>query len=109
MINRLWPLLLLLVIGLGVWRWSAWRSTQLRSEQQRNALVFAQVWLLSARYHAFPDSFLLAREHLLQEAGTDTASLQAFRLRLEKHPTAALRFSEEVSRLVDSLQLAKAK
>lgn len=102
-LKRLLPLV---VIGLGWLGYSFWDKTvSARQEQEENrlALVTAQVWIATAIYHNDPERYLAYRDSLLEANDVPRDEVFAFLEQREKYPEELLPFAQKVQRLVDSL------
>jgi len=102
-LKRLLPLA---VIGLGWLGYSFLDKTvSARQEQEENrlALVTAQVWIATAMYRNDPERYLAYRDSLLKANDIPRDEVFAFLVQREKYPEELLPFAQKVQRLVDSL------
>ena len=102
-LKRLLPLL---VVGLALGGYFLWDklSTSWESEEEnRLALVTAQVWIATAKYRKEPARYLAYRDSLLKAADVPREKVLDFLKGREKQPEQLLPFAQKVQRVVDSL------
>ena len=94
------------MIGLGWLGYSFWDKTVSAGQEQeenRLALVTAQVWIATAMYRNDPERYLAYRDSLLEANDVPRDEVFAFLEQREKYPEELLPFAQKVQRLVDSL------
>jgi hypothetical protein len=102
-LKRLLPFVIIGITILGYHLWDRWRTEKEENEQNRVALVTAQVWVATAKYRDDPEAFLAYRDSLLEASGVPGERVMAF---LEQHSDVSenmLPFARRVQALVDSL------
>ena len=94
------------LIALAWFVWQSYTTEQTRKfeeQQQKYALVTAQVWVASATYRDNPDSFLSYRDSLLHSNDLTTDSLDRFLEDYSSEPETLKPFARMVKAAVDSL------
>jgi len=94
------------LIALAWFVWQSYTTEQTRKfeeQQQKYALVTAQVWVASATYRNNPDSFLSYRDSLLNANSLTTDSLDRFLEDYSSEPETLTPFARMVKAAVDSL------
>jgi len=94
------------LIALAWFAWQLYSTEQTREfeeQQQKYALVTAQVWVASATYRNNPDSFLSYRDSLLHSNDLTTDSLDRLLDYNRSEPEMLTPFARMVKAAVDSL------
>ncbi|MEW5795076.1 MAG: hypothetical protein AB1772_01820 [Candidatus Zixiibacteriota bacterium] len=102
-LKRLLPLLVLGMAVGGYVLWDRWNSEKRSLEENRLALVTAQVWIATARYRYDPERFVAYRDSLLQAESVPREKVLEFLNGRENQPEDLLPFAQKVQKCVDSL------
>jgi ferredoxin-fold anticodon binding domain-containing protein len=101
--KRLLPILIIGAAWFGYQQWQLHSDKKRGHEEQRIALVTAQVWVATATYQHDPERFLVYRDSLLKVIDVEVEDLYKYLERYENRPEQYLPFALRVSRYVDSL------
>ena len=101
--KRLLPFAAIVLIWLAYNIWDRSVTKRQKEEEDRLALVTAQVWVGTAKYRDDPERYLAYRDSLLDASGVPRERVFAFLKQREDQPEELLPFAQEVRRLVDSL------
>jgi len=102
-LKRLLPIIIL-AAAVGVYfLWDKWSAQRQLQEQDRVALVTAQVWIATAKYRNEPERFIQYRDSLLKASGVKREEVFGFLERTGDPPEELLPFARRVQWLVDSL------
>jgi len=101
--KRLLPIIVIAAAWFGYQQWQLHTDKKRNLEEQRIALVTAQVWVATATNRNDPERYLAYRDSLLQASGVTFEALYDYLERYEKRPEQYLPFALKVSRYVDSL------
>lgn len=98
-------LVLVLIVG-GGFAWYSWYQNEAENLEQltkKTALLTARVWIASARYRSDSTGYIAYRDSLLDEEATTVEEIDQFLKLYEDEPENYIRFSNLVSKYVDSL------
>ena len=102
-LKRLLPVIVL-AAAVGIYfLWDKWSAQRELREQDRVALVTAQVWIATAKYRNEPERFIQYRDSLLAASGVRREEVFGFLERSGDPPEELLPFARKVQELVDSL------
>ncbi len=101
--KRLLPILIIAAAWFGYQQWQVYTDKKRNREEQRIALVTAQVWVATATYQYDSERYLVYRDSLLQVNDVTVEALYKYLERYENKPEQYLPFALRVSRYVDSL------
>lgn len=83
--------------------WDDWYTARRLAEEDKVALVTAQVWIATAKYRNDPERYIEYRDSLLEASNVPRERIYAFLGRQEDQPEELLPFARKVQRLVDSI------
>lgn len=101
--RRILPLVVIGALWFGYTAWDEYATERDSQEQDKIALVTAQVWVATARFRNEPDKYLAYRDSLLTAAGLPLDAARDFVGEQEERPEELLPFVQKVQLLVDSL------
>lgn len=102
-VKRLSVLVLIAGVAFGWYSWNQSKAADLEQLTQKNALLTARVWIASAKYRTDSTGYIQYRDSLLKEAATSVEEIDRFLKMYENEPENYMRFSNLVSKSVDSL------
>lgn len=101
--KRLLPIVIIAAAWFGYQYWSDRVERERSLEENRLALVTAQVWTATATYRNDSVQYLAYRDSLLESNNVSVEDLYDYIDRYKNKPEKYLPFTLKVSRLVDSL------
>jgi ABC-type nitrate/sulfonate/bicarbonate transport system substrate-binding protein len=102
-LRRLLPVIVLAAAVGGYFLWDKWSAQRQLQEQDRVALVTAQVWIATAKYRNEPERYIQYRDSLLEANGASREEISRYLERTGDPPEELLPFARRVQGLVDSL------
>jgi hypothetical protein len=102
-VKRLSPFVLLVLIWFGYHFGRDYLANRRAAEQDRLALVTAQVWVATAVYRDDPERYTAYRDSLLAANHIEREDMFEFLKRFESKPEKYLPFTQKVQDDVDSL------
>jgi hypothetical protein len=103
--KRLAPLLVIIIGVLGYHFWTSYRQKSYVIEENRMALITAQVWVKTARFAGQPERFVAWRDSMMTAEDVSREELAGFLDRWTDHQEEYLSFVQRVQKCVDSLAL----
>ena len=108
-LKRLIPFILLPVVIFSYLLYNRISTERQHQRAVKHALVTAQVWLATARFHHEPERFIAYRDSLLEAHSLSTERMQDFIDRYRNRPEKYDLFTRLVNQYVDSLSAAEMK
>jgi len=102
-LKRVLPLIVIGALAGGYIMWDDWYTARRLAEEDKVALVTAQVWIATAKYRNDPERYIEYRDSLLEASNVPRERIYAFLGRQEDQPEELLPFARKVQRLVDSI------
>jgi len=102
-LKRILPLIVIAALAGGYFLWDDWFTARRLAEEDKVALVTAQVWIATAKYRNDPQRYIEYRDSLLEANDVSSDKVKALLERREDQPEELLPFAQRVQRLVDSI------
>jgi len=102
-LKRLILFILLLVIVFGYFLYNKISTERQHQQAVRHALVTAQVWIATAKFHREPERFMAYRDSLLKAHSLSMERMQDYIDRYKNRPEEYDLFTRLVNQYVDSL------